>query len=51
MRRLNLGAAIAIAVGTGAALAASMGPVGFALALGVWLGIYGIQQRTGANGC
>lgn len=51
MGRLNLGAAIAIAIGTGVALAVSMGPVGYALGLALWIGIYGIQRRTGADGC
>lgn len=50
MRRLNAGAVTAIGIGTGAALAASMGPVGYAIGLGLWLGLYGIGRWRRSNG-
>lgn len=50
MGRLNAGAATAIGIGTGAALAASMGPVGYAIGIGLFLGIYGLGRWRRSNG-
>lgn len=50
MGRMNRGVAAALGVGTGAALAASMGPVGYAVGLGLWFGVHGFQRSRGSNG-
>lgn len=50
MRRLNAGVAIALSIGTGAALAASMGAVGYAIGIGLFLGIYGIGRWRSSIG-
>lgn len=50
VKRLNLGAAFAIGIGTGAALAASMGSAGYALGLGLWLAIHGIGRLRRIDG-
>lgn len=50
MGRLNAGAATAIGIGTGAAFATSMGSVGYAIGLGLWLGIYWIGRLRRSNG-
>lgn len=45
--RMTLGAATALGVGIGTALAASMGPAGLALGAALGLGFWGVGRNRG----